>query len=280
MVDLTNIRFGYSRQRMLFDGLSLHWEAGHICGLLGKNGAGKSTLLKIITGLRFPQEGTAETLGHNACLRKAEALQQMFYLEEEPYIPHLKIKQYEKAYASFYPHFNHEQFQELLAAFEIENSNAYMDKMSLGQKKKVLIAFAIACNTAILLMDEPTNGLDIPSKSIFRRVMAQCSNEGRLTVISTHQVRDLHSLIDHVSILDRGAMLLDADLDEITDKLLFCVKEENETLGEELYSEEGARGTWQVCENPQHLPSSVDLELLFNATICNKTKFRQIFNNQ
>ncbi len=280
MIHLTQIQFGYNKKKPLFTDLSLHLKPGHICGLLGKNGAGKSTLLKIISGLRFTQQGMVEVLNRNATLRDAEILQELYYLEEEPYIPHLKIKQYEKAYASFYPHFNHEQFQELLAAFEIENSNAYMDKMSLGQKKKVLIAFAIACNTAILLMDEPTNGLDIPSKSIFRRVMAQCSNEGRLTVISTHQVRDLHSLIDHVSILDRGTMLLDADLDEITDKLLFCVKEENESLGEVLYSEEGARGTWQVSENPQHLPSSVDLELLFNATICNKTRFRQIFNNQ
>ncbi|MBO7624878.1 MAG: ATP-binding cassette domain-containing protein, partial [Bacteroidales bacterium] len=112
MVHLTNIRFAYGKQPPLFDGLSLRWEAGRICGLLGKNGAGKSTLLKIITGLCFPQQGTAETLGQNACLRKAEALQQLFYLEEEPYIPHLKIKQYEAAYAPFYPHFNHEQFHQ------------------------------------------------------------------------------------------------------------------------------------------------------------------------
>ena len=279
MVDLTNIRFAYGKQPPLFDGLSLRWEAGRICGLLGKNGAGKSTLLKIITGLCFPQQGTAETLGHNACLRKAEALQQLFYLEEEPYIPHLKIKQYEAAYAPFYPNFNHEQFHQLLAGFEVEDDNTYLDRLSLGQKKKTLIAFAVACNTTLLLMDEPTNGLDIPSKSVFRRVMAQCSNEERLTVISTHQVRDLHSLIDYVSILDKGKILLDASLETISDKLLFCTQQEGETAGRVFYTEESPRGTWQVCENPQQLPSSVDLELLFNAAICNKETFTQIFKN-
>lgn len=318
MISLEQIQFGYSKKK-LFNDLSLNLKQGHVCGLLGKNGAGKSTLLQIISGLRFPQKGCVEVLNRNACLRDEEVLQELYYLVEEPYIPHLKIKEYEKAYSSFYPHYNHEQFKELLVEFEIENDNAYMDKMSLGQKKKVLIAFAIACNTAILLMDEPTNGLDIPAKSVFRRIMAQCSSEERLTVISTHQVRDLYSLIDHVSILDHGIMLMDADLDEITDKLLFCLKDEkvatgdvlhneesnkttgevfhsekddrttgdvlhneenNKTTGEVLYSEESARGTWQVCENIHHLPSSVDLELLFNAAISNKTKFSQIFKKQ
>ena len=127
MIHLTQIQFGYNKKKPLFTDLSLHLKPGHICGLLGKNGAGKSTLLKIISGLRFTQQGMVEVLNRNATLRDAEILQELYYLEEEPYIPHLKIKQYEKAYASFYPHFNHEQFQELLAAFEIENSNAYMD---------------------------------------------------------------------------------------------------------------------------------------------------------
>ena len=280
MIQLRQIHFQYTKQQPLFDQLSLQFGKGHVCGLLGKNGAGKSTLLKIIAGLRFPQQGTTEVMGRNSCLRDAETLQQLYYLEEEPFFPHLKIKQYEQSYAPFYPNFNHEQFRQLLDEFEITDLDAYVDRLSLGQKKKTRIAFAIACNTAILLMDEPTNGLDIPSKSIFRRIMAQYSNEERLTIISTHQVRDLHSLLDHVAILDHGHILLNAGMEEITEKLFFGLREAADETARIFYTEETPRGTWQVSENSRHLPSSVNLELLFNAAIENQQTFSAIFNTQ
>ncbi len=286
MIQLENIGFEYNKKKMknpsnqrfgLFNDLSLTVEPGHIYGLLGKNGAGKTTLLKIMTGLLFPHAGKATILSENASLRKAEALQNLYFLQEEMYVPHLKIAQFEAAYAPFYPRFNHEQFEYFLNEFEMAGMPNYMDKLSHGQKKKALIAFALATNTQILIMDEPTNGLDIPSKSVFRRLMASSIDEHRLVIISTHQVRDLHSLIDVVTILDAGHILLNASTFDITQKLLFDVDDTRTAEGTVFYTEETPRGNYQVKENVNHTDSNLDLELLFNAAITNKNEISNLF---
>lgn len=277
MIQLQNIRFGYTKNRNIFDDVSLTMEAGHIYGLLGKNGAGKTTLLKIMSGLRFPTSGTATILNENAIWRKSEVLQDIYFLQEEMYVPHLKIEQFEKAFSPFYPNFNHEQFNEYLREFELDKEFGFLDKLSHGQKKKTLIAFALATNTQILIMDEPTNGLDIPSKSTFRRLMASAADETRLVIISTHQVRDLHSLIDMVAILDNGRMVLNASTYEITEKLLFDVDNTKTTEGTVLYTEESPRGAYQVKENVHHIDSNLDLELLFNAAMNNKNAIINLF---
>lgn len=189
----------------------------------------------------------------------------------------MKIESFVKAYSPFYPRFNHEQFNEYLREFELDKEFGYLDKLSHGQKKKTLIAFALATNTQILIMDEPTNGLDIPSKSTFRRLMASAADETRLVIISTHQVRDLHSLIDMVAILDNGRMVLNASTYEITEKLLFDVDNTKTTEGAVLYTEESPRGAYQVKENVNHIDSNLDLELLFNAAMNNKNAIINLF---
>lgn len=277
MIQLENIQFGYVKSRPLFKELSLTMEPGHIYGLLGKNGAGKTTLLKIMSGLRFPDGGSATIMGENASLRKAEVLQNLYFLQEEMFVPHLRIDEFEKAYAPFYPNFSSEKFAEYLREFELDREFGYMDKLSHGQKKKVLIAFALATNTKVLIMDEPTNGLDIPSKSTFRKLMASAADDSRLVIISTHQVRDLHSLIDMVAILDNGHMLLNASSFEITEKLLFDVDNTKSAEGKIFYSEESPRGIYQVKENVNHIDSTLDLELLFNAAISNKNEISNLF---
>ena len=92
MIKIENMDFGYVKNRMLFQDLNLTMEKGHVYGLLGKNGAGKTTLLKIMSGLRFPLNGTVEVMDNNACLRKADMLQNLYLLQEEMFVPHLKIK--------------------------------------------------------------------------------------------------------------------------------------------------------------------------------------------
>ena len=112
----------------------------------------------------------------------------------------------------------------------MDGCHGYADKFSHGQKKKFLIAFALATNTKILIMDEPTNGLDIPSKSAFRRIMASAADENRLILISTHQVRDLHSLIDMVTILEKGHILMNTSIYDLTEKLYFGAYQEKERV--------------------------------------------------
>lgn len=279
MITLQNISFRYPKGGHVFTRLSLDLRAGHIYGLLGKNGEGKTTLLKIIAGLRFPQMGSATIFGNTAEQRDAKTLQQFFFLQEEPFTPHLSINQYVKVYAPFYPNFNQEQFYRHLEDFDLYSRALFLDKISYGQKKKVLIAFALAANTPVLLMDEPTNGLDIPSKTIFRRLMANAVDSDRLVVISTHQVRDLHSLIDSIIILDNGEIVINETAEKITEKLLFEPMNSNETADHILYSEDNIRGNFVVKENPQHLDNQLDIEMFFNAVLTNKQKIKSIFNN-
>ncbi len=279
MINLTNIHFGYSKKRMLFSELNLNLTPGHIYGLLGKNGAGKTTLLKIISGLLFSQNGTSNVMGKRPELRDPDILKEIYFLPEEMYIPHLKIRNYAKVYSPFYPSFSMEEFNKYLDEFEVNDREQYADKLSHGQQKKLLISFALATNTRILLLDEPTNGLDIPSKSIFRRVMASSTNEDRLVIISTHQVRDLHSLIDSVIILDNGEIIFNQPSEIITEKLVFKVEDNDVDLKSVLYSEDNVRGLLVVKENSEHLESKLDIELLFNAIVANKKRIKEIFES-
>lgn len=278
MVELKNINFGYSKKRMLFQDLNLELMPGHIYGMLGKNGAGKTTLLKIISGLCFPQSGVPMIMGLRAEKRYPEVLSNLYFVPEELYTPHLKLADYVKINASFYPNFNMSQFEHYMKEFEIEFVNGYIDKLSHGQKKKIHIAFALAANTQVLIMDEPTNGLDIPSKTIFRRIMASVANEDQLIIISTHQVRDLHSLIDAVILLDNGEIIFNVSNDLITNKLVFKVIENEDDNEENLYQEENIRGKLVVRENLNQEDSKLDIELFFNAVMNNKAKMKEIFN--
>ncbi|MCQ2287160.1 MAG: ABC transporter ATP-binding protein [Bacteroidales bacterium] len=280
MIQLQDIHFAYRKDRVIFNELNLSLTNGHIYGLFGKNGAGKTTLLKIMAGLRFAQEGTVTTLGENAALRKVSMLKDIYFLSEEMYAPALTIKKYVQCYAPFYENFNHDQFDEYLHLFEITDQSQKLTALSLGQKKKVLISFALATNTKILLMDEPTNGLDIPSKTSFRKIMSMAASDDRLIFISTHQVRDLHSLIDAVVILDNGSILLNATTDEITEKLCFKVTDANGTDEPILYCEDNLQGSTVVTENVHHIETKLDIELLFNAVMINKQRINELFNHK
>ena len=279
MIDLKNISFAYRKGKPVFEDLSVHLEKGHIYGLLGKNGAGKTTLLRLICGLNFIQGGTAEVSGFNPAMRHPDLLKQIYLLQEDPFVPRLTIKKYVRSYAPYYENFNFEQFDEYMHLFEIESKDAFLNQLSLGQKKKVMICFALAANTDMLFMDEPTNGLDIPSKTIFRKLLAMAANDDRLIIVSTHQVRDLHSLIDALVIVNEGKMLLNATIQDIGDKLCFLAPGDTVTDEPVLYCEENIRGNIIVAENIYHRESKVDIELLFNTVMMNKKRTRELFNS-
>jgi len=277
MIDIKNVDFSYSRNTKLLTDLSLKLESGRIHGLLGKNGEGKSTLLKLISGLVFPIRGNIDVMGFEPQKRLPEMLQEIFFLPEELPQLTLSIENYEQVYAPFYPSFSSEQFNQYLKEFEIDTKKSMLNKLSHGQKKKVFIAFGLATNTKLLLMDEPTNGLDIPSKGQFRRMVASAIDESRCLIISTHQVRDLDSLIDNIIIMDGHEIVFNESIENITRKLLFRVAERNETDDTVIYSEDTLRGLYQVCENKTAAESKIDIELLFNAVFANKKRIQQLF---
>ncbi|MDO9154461.1 MAG: ABC transporter ATP-binding protein [Paludibacter sp.] len=277
MVNVQNVTFSYTKKTELLNNLSLNLKAGHIHGLLGKNGEGKSTLLKLISGLVFPKAGTIDTLGFNPVNRYPEMMREIFFLPEELPQLNLSIGNYEKVYSPFYPNFNAEQFDNYLKEFDVDNKKSMLNKLSHGQKKKVFVAFGLAANTKLLLMDEPTNGLDIPSKGQFRRMVASAIDENRCMVISTHQVHDMDSLIDSIIVMEHHEIAFNQSIEEITKKLFFRVAERNEKHENVLYSDDSLRGLYQVCVNTTGEESKLDIELLFNAIIINKEKILKLF---
>ena len=278
MIQITNLSFGYNRKKTLFDNLNLSLDAGRIYGLLGKNGAGKSTLLRNICGVLFPTHGSISVNGFAPQKRQPGFLQDLYFIPEQIYVPRLSIEKYLYLYAPFYPKFDKNQFDAYMDALDVKG-NPKLTDLSFGQQKKFIIAFGLACNTNILIMDEPTNGLDIPSKSQFRKLMASALTDDRIFIISTHQVRDLDNLIDQVVIIDEGSVLLNASINEISDKLCFKLLPELPELDKVLFAESSMMGHAVVMPNTEGVETKVHLEYLFNAITAQPDKTKSIFNN-
>ncbi|GAB3006961.1 ATP-binding cassette domain-containing protein [Niabella terrae] len=277
MIHIHDLHFAY-RKKKVFDGLSLSFSPGHIYGLLGKNGTGKSTLLKNIVGALFPQRGTLSVLGQTPAKRSPRLLQELFILPEEFYLPDVSIEKYLNGNAPFYPRFNREQFHSYLQEFEIPLRHR-LQQMSYGQKKKVLISFALACNTSVLLMDEPSNGLDIMSKSQFRKVIAGAIDADKCFIISTHQVKDLESLIDRITIIDEGKILFDQPIGQISSRLDFSYAYEGQSTEDILYREQSLKGHAVISRNPTGREGHIDLELLYKAVVTNGEALKALFNH-
>jgi ABC-2 type transport system ATP-binding protein len=262
MIEIKHLNFGYSKQASLFHDLNITLTAGHIYGLLGKNGAGKSTLLKNIAGLVFPESGQCMINGIATSRRSVTVLEDLYYIAEEIFVPALTSTQFAKSTADFYPKFSIADFYAYLKILDVD-PQASLTKMSYGQQKKAIIAFGLATNTNVLIMDEPTNGLDIPSKIQFRKLIASVLNDERCIIISTHQVRDLDSLIDTILILDNHQIVVNSSVDELVEKLVFGLYPETTGLSV-LYEEESIRGKHAILKNNSEKMSRMDLELLFN----------------
>lgn len=278
MIDILSLSFGYSRKRLLYSDLSLSLPSGYIYGLLGKNGAGKSTLLKNIAGTLFPTQGSVLVDQMVPRKRNPSFLRNVYYIPEEVYVPSLTVKQYVSLFAVFYPKFNSDALFLYLKELEVIVPGR-LSALSFGQQKKFIIAFALACNTQVLLMDEPTNGLDIPSKSQFRKLIASVMNEERIILISTHQTRDLENLIDKVIIVDNGRLLLYASLEEIAQKLCFETVMELPEGSRILYAEKHLKGTSIIRENNTGEDSRINLEHLFNGVTAKPELANEILSN-
>lgn len=278
MIEIKNLDFYYKRNHQVLKDITMNFRAGRITGLLGKNGVGKSTLLHLIAGLQFPVEGTVNVMGYIPHKRQLNFLQNIFLLNEEVPETTLSIAKFEKVNAVFYPAFSHEDFVKYLAEFEITELKERIDKLSFGTRKKVFISFALAVNTKLLLMDEPTNGLDIPSKATLRKILRLRMNDERLIIISTHQARDLQNILDSVVILNNENLLLNAADSEITQKLYFGIATGNESPDTVLYREPSVAGDQIVRLNTANEESNLDVELLFNAAFQSKELFAKTFN--
>ncbi len=276
MIQFQNVNFHYKKRNPLFKELNLEIPAGNIYGLLGKNGAGKTSLLKLIGGLLFPKSGNIKAMGFNPEERFPAFLSDLFFMPEELYIPGMKVATFPKIYAPFYPKFSTEEFQKYLRDFEI-SADQKLNGLSQGQKKKAILSFGLATNSRLLILDEPTNGLDIPSKSLFRKVLAGAISDDQTCIISTHQVRDMGSLMDPIIILDGGKIVFNNSVEAIAQKLHFEVSYSRGAPKDVLYAERVLGGYMVVKENSFEEETEVDIEIFFNAMMANRAEIQPLF---
>ena len=269
MINIQNVSFHYKKKSPLFNDFSLEVESGHIVGLLGKNGAGKSTLLNLISGLIQPNAGKINVNGFVPFNRNPNYLADVYMVPEEFAFPPISISTYVKAFSPLYPNFDYHKLYDIFEEFELQPT-ANLNKLSHGQRKKFLIAFALSTNCKMLVFDEPTNGLDIPSKSQFRKIMVSSVSEEQLVIISTHQVKDIDTVIDKVVVIENGKMIYQENIDEIAQKLYFDLVPSLAGIENVLYHEQCTLGQRIIVPTSNGNESSIDLELLFNAII-NKT---------
>ena len=265
MICIEDIHYKYAgSKKPVFDGLSLQLNENNIYGLLGKNGMGKSTLLYLLCGLLFPQRGRVTVDGADTRKRLPSMLEELFIVPEEYDLPRMSMKEMTRMYQDFYPRFSEAVMRQCLDEFELER-DIRPQALSMGQKKKVFMSLALAANTRYLFMDEPTNGLDIPSKVLFRKVVAGHMTDDRLMIISTHQVHDVESLLDHLLLLDQSEIVLNESVSDITSRYDFGFSTQPATESV-LYSEPSLQGMATITRHEEGTAETpLNLELLFNA---------------
>ena len=274
MITIKKLGFSYDTNVVLKD-ISMELQEGRIYGLLGENGVGKTTLLTLLAGLKKVENGTLEIDGQIPYHREPSFLSNIYYLPDEVPAPRRKAIDFALDHGQYWTNFSASKFTEIMNVFDTDQ-NQRMDQMSYGQLKKTFISFALACNTKYLFMDEPTNGLDIPSKAQFRKAVSKYTSDDSTLLISTHQARDLEAIIDPIIILDRRDVLLNASLDEIAQKLYFDYSSEVDPTA--LYQEMVPGGNIQVVRNTTGAESKVNIEALFNAVLLHKNEIKEMFN--
>lgn len=281
MIQIQNISYKYpGAPEKVFDGLTLSFNENQIYGLLGRNGVGKSTLLYLLAGLLHPRKGQITIDGHEPRHRQPDLLQEVCFVPDEFSFPQLTLNQYVNRYAPFYPRFSRAVLQACAADFQVPLHQP-LHRSSLGQKKRVMIAFALATQCRVLLMDEPTNALDIPAKALFRKLVARYAAQGQTILLSTHQVHDIDALLDHVVVMGRverqngeephehttDHILFDHSMADVERRYAFVYRSMGEDCSDALYSEPTPQGKALIVENRNGQNTTVNLELLFNAVV-------------
>jgi ABC-2 type transport system ATP-binding protein len=266
MINIQQLTFQYKKQEPLFTDLSFQQGNGSITGLLGKNGAGKSTLLKLMSGLLKPQIGTLHINGFKPFDRLPDFLSDVYMVSEEFSFPSITIACYLKATAPLYPKFDYGKMDRILIEFELDRKNN-LNSLSHGQRKKFLIGFALSTNCRLLILDEPTNGLDIPSKSLFRKILVSSITDEQLVFISTHQVKDIETIIDKIVVLDEGKIVFNEVIFNISQQWQFKTVASLTGIETPIYQEKCLGGYRILCETDHQEETEIDIELLFNAII-------------
>ncbi len=269
-IQIHNLAFSYKKES-IYQSFNAEINQAGIYGLFGRNGSGKSTLLKLLSGLITPKGGNIQVLGYIPRQRLPNFLSQIYILPEEFHLPDLSPDVLGKTHHHFYPKFNLEHFAKYLEKLEVPSDKRF-SQMSLGQKKKSAIAFALATHTPVLLMDEPTNGLDIVSREQFKDLMASPEQSDRIVLISTHQAHDLERIINHIWFIDGGQLLLSSTIETLGLQLTMGLSDSSDNLPDNIIYQEtiGQQTAW-IAPNTTGTSNKLNMEMLYKALSLNKT---------
>jgi ABC-2 type transport system ATP-binding protein len=281
MSQLAGVQFRYPGKAPLFSDLEYTINPGGVVGLLGRNGAGKTSLLKLVAGVLFPTGGSARLFGYPTTARKAAALARVVFIPEQFEVSAVRLKDFIDIQRGYYPRFDEQVAERILQRFEVSGNDS-LGELSYGQQKKVLIATALASGAELVILDEPTNGLDIPAKQVFRRVVAESVDEHRTVIISTHQVRDVANLIDPVVVLEGGRIVLDRPMAEIVAALNMrrfpseVAAEQAGALAVESQLGNAIALMPRSAVGGEDMGDAIDLELLFQGAISRGTELHAL----
>ena len=200
--------------RLLLDGASAHIPTGARVGLVGRNGAGKTTLMRIITGQEFPSSGDLRVFGQ-APAENDPVLRRMVFVREEQSYPDFQVRHAIRVASWFYPNWSEDLAQQLLSDFALPPKRR-IKRLSRGMRSAVGIVIGLAARAELTLFDEPYAGLDAVARQLFYdRLLAEFAERPRTIVLSTHLIDEVADLLEHVVMLDRGRVVLDAPADDV-----------------------------------------------------------------
>ena len=210
-----NLRKSFGRREVL-SGLSFGLESGRVHGLLGRNGEGKTTLARILLGV-IPRDGGRVTFqGRDITFADAAYKQAIGLVPEDPFFYEaLSVAEIVRFNSTFFPRWNAGQAADSLAAFGLE-PKARIRQLSRGQKLKLELAVALAAQPEILILDDPTSGLDVPTRQdVLKGVIRNLADAGTTVLFATHMVHELERIVDRLFILHGGRLVLDEDYEKV-----------------------------------------------------------------
>ena len=197
------------------DGLTLHVPQGGIYGLVGPNGSGKSTVIRHITGIYRPDSGSV-TVGGQPVYENVAVKRRIAYISDDVYaFLSASLKDMKEFYRGLYPQFDTQRYEQLREAFPLDERKA-IRHLSKGMQKQAAFWLAMCCRPDYLVLDEPVDGLDpVMRRRVWGILMNDVAERGTTVLVSSHNLRELEDVCDHVGIIDRGRVLIERSLSEL-----------------------------------------------------------------
>ena len=219
MIEVRNVTKTFDGFTALND-VSLTVPAGSVYGLVGPNGAGKSTLIRCLTGIYRPDAGTLQADGQDVWENGSLKTRIAAIPDDWYYFNQATVRDMMRFYKGFYPRFSMERYEKLKDVFAISEKST-IRRLSKGMQKQVAFWLTMCCMPDYLVLDEPVDGLDpVMRRQVWSLVMNDVSERGTTVLVSSHNLRELEDVCDHVGILERGTVLLERSLAQLQDNMV------------------------------------------------------------